>query len=413
MRIRPSYMDALTAVAQTGVAVLLGREAVQQGWPALDLAGYLLVGLVNIPGAVRAKAPVAVCLFVHLAWFVYVTAGYWPVVNCLGPMLGVYTVAALCPRRTSLACAALMSAIWIYGGLLGNGPGGGSMAAVVAQAVVFPALLWRFGLLARRAADLARELRLERDERARREVAEERGRIARELHDIVAHHMSVISVQAGLAGFVFSSAPETARAALSTIEDTSAEALDELRRMLSLLRASDLEDGRPGDPGTDGPGWDGSGDRDAPMPGLSRLDEMAERVRAVGVAVELRVTGEPRPLAPGVELCAYRVVQEALTNVIKHARYASVVVELDYRPAHIGVTVTDDGAGSGEGKREEGGDPAIVLPGSGHGLIGMRERAKLYGGTIGIGPRSEGGYAVCLTLPTSARTVPRGDDRPA
>ncbi|MFZ3474726.1 sensor histidine kinase [Streptomyces sp. 4.24] len=402
MRIRPSSMDVLTAVAQTGVAVLLGQEAAQQGWPELDLAAYLLVGLVNVPGAVRTKAPLAVCLFVQLSWCVYVTAGYWPVVNCLGPMLAVYTVAALCPRRTSLACAALMGAIWIYGGLLGNGPGGGSMAAVVAQAVVFPAVLWRFGLMARRSTDLARQLRLERDERARREVAEERGRIARELHDIVAHHMAVISVQAGLAGFVFSSAPATALAALNTIEDTSAEALDELRRMLRLLRTDDPEDG---------PGWAGTGDRDEPMPGLSRLAEMAERVRAVGVPVELRVTGEPRALAPGVELCAYRVVQEALTNVIKHARHASVSVELDYRPGHISVTVTDDGAGRGQGNAE-GGRPAGAAPGSGHGLIGMRERAKLYGGTIGIGPRGGGGYAVCLTLPTSARTVPR-DEHPA
>ncbi len=395
MRIRPSYVDVLTAAAQTGVAVLLGREAVQQGWPELDLAGYLLVGLVNVPGAVRTRAPLAVCLFVMAAWCVYVTAGYWPVVNSFGPMLAVYTVAALRPVRTSLACAGLMSAVWIYAGLLGNGPGGGSMAAVLAQAVVFPAVLWRFGLIARRSAGLARQLRREQDERARREVAEERGRIARELHDIVAHHMSVISVQAGLAGFVFSSAPATARAALNTIEETSAEALDELRRMLSLLRAPDADDRADGA---------GSGGRDAPMPGLSRLGEMAERVRAAGVPVELRVTGEPRPLAPGVELCAYRVVQEALTNVLKHARHARVTVTLDYRPAHIDVSVTDDA---------EVVDPAKILPGSGHGLIGMRERAKLYGGTIGIGPRSEGGYGVYLTLPTSARTVPRGDDHPA
>lgn len=413
MRIRPSYVDVLTAAAQTGVAVLLGREAVQQGWPELDLAGYLLVGLVNVPGAVRTRAPLAVCLFVMAAWCVYVTAGYWPVVNSFGPMLAVYTVAALCPVRTSVACAGLMSAVWIYAGLLGHGPGGGSMATVLAQALVFPAVLWRFGLIARRSAGLARQLRREQDERARREVAEERGRIARELHDIVAHHMSVISVQAGLAGFVFSSAPATARAALNTIEDTSAEALDELRRMLSLLRSTGADDPADG-AGLDGTGLDGTGatgrggpghgGRDAPMPGLSRLGEMAERVRAAGVPVELRVTGEPRPLAPGVELCAYRVVQEALTNVLKHARHARVTVTLDYRPGHMGVTVTDDG---------EVVDPAKIAPGSGHGLIGMRERAKLYGGTIVIGPRSEGGYGVYLTLPTSARTVPRGDDLPA
>ncbi|MFJ3202725.1 sensor histidine kinase [Streptomyces sp. NPDC086989] len=400
MRIRPSSMDALTALAQTGVAVLLGREAVAQGWPPLDLAAYLLVGLVTVPVAVRTKAPVAVCLFTQLMWVVYVTAGYWPVVTCFGPMLAVYTVAALCPVRTSAVCAALMGAVWIYAGLLGNGPAGGSMATVLAQAVVFPAVLWRFGLVARRSAELARQLRRERDERARRDVAEERARIARELHDIVAHHMCVISVQAGLAGYVFDSAPCTAKAALSTIEDTSAEALDELRRMLSLLRDTDREQPDGGaDPETPG--------RDAPMPGLSRLGEMAERVRAAGVPVSLRITGDARALAPGVELCAYRVTQEALTNVLRHAPGASVTVALDYQPTYLSVTVTDDGAGGGP-------VPAKLAQGSGNGLMGMRERAKLYGGTISTGPRSEGGYAVCLTLPTSARTVlPRGDGRPA
>ncbi|KOY56183.1 sensor histidine kinase [Streptomyces sp. XY332] len=399
MRIRPSSMDALTALAQTGVAVLLGREAVAQGWPPLDLAAYLLVGLVTVPVAVRTKAPVAVCLFTQLMWVVYITAGYWPVVTCFGPMLAVYTVAALCPVRTSAACAALMAAVWVYAGLLGNGPGG-SMATVLAQAVVFPAVLWRFGLVARRSAELARQLRRERDERARRDVAEERARIARELHDIVAHHMSVISVQAGLAGYAFDSAPHTARAALSTIEDTSAEALDELRRMLSLLRDTDREQ-------PDGGAGPQAPDRDAPMPGLSRLAEMAERVRAAGVPVNLQVTGDARALAPGVELCAYRVTQEALTNVLKHAPGSRVTVTLDYRPTHLSVTVTDDGAGGGP-------VPAKLVRGSGNGLIGMRERAKLYGGTISTGPRSEGGYAVCLTLPTSARTVPpRGDGRPA
>ncbi|MFK0223614.1 sensor histidine kinase [Streptomyces vinaceus] len=396
MRIRPSSMDALTALAQTGVAVLLGREAAIQGWPPLDLAAYLLVGLVTVPVAVRTKAPVAVCLFTQLMWVVYITAGYWPVVTCFGPMLAVYTVAALCPVRTSAACAALMGVIWVYAGLLGNGPGG-SIATVLAQAVVFPAVLWRFGLVARRSAELARQLRRERDERARRHVAEERARIARELHDIVAHHMSVISIQAGLGGYVFDSAPHTARTALSTIQDTSAEALDELRRMLSLLRDTDRD--RVDDDGT-GPAAPG---RDAPMPGLSRLAEMAERVRAAGVAVELRITGDARALAPGVELCAYRVTQEALTNVLKHAPGARVTVALDYRPAHLAVTVTDDGAGADP-------VPAKLVRGGGNGLIGMRERAKLYGGTISTGPRSEGGYTVCLTLPTSARTVPpRGD----
>ncbi|MEU1025927.1 ATP-binding protein, partial [Streptomyces sp. NPDC005904] len=160
----------------------------------------------------------------------------------------------------------------------------------------------------------------------------------------------------------------------------------ELRRMLRVLRAGD--------------GEDGDGTPEAPMPGLARLAEMVERVRAGGVPVELRVTGEPRPLAPGIELCAYRVVQEALTNVLKHAPGAGTDVELAYRRRHIEVSVSNDGKGVIQDR---------VRTGGGHGLIGMRERAKLYGGTISIGPLSEGGFAVRLTLPTSARAAAQGD----
>ncbi|MFF1715487.1 sensor histidine kinase [Streptomyces sp. NPDC058268] len=382
MRMRPLVADTSIAVALTTVAVLLGQESAKQGWPELDVRGYVLVALVNVPIVARSRAPLTVLTVVYLAWIAYVTVGYWPVVNTFGPMLAVYTVASLKPPRVSLPCAALMSAVWIYAGAISEGA---TMASVTGQAIGFPLVIWRFGHVARRSAELARQLKREQDERARREVAEERGRIARELHDVVAHHMSVISVQAGLAKFVFTSDPATAHAALSTISGTSGEALEELRRMLRVLRAREEGDGAP----------------DAPMPGLARLGEMVERVRAGGVAVELRVEGTPRQLAPGVELCAYRVVQEALTNVLRHARGAGALVELRYQPHHVTVSVTNDG---------EGVIPDRVGTGSGHGLIGMRERAKLYGGTISIGPRSEGGFAVRLTLPTSAQAASQGDD---
>ncbi|MGA4850772.1 sensor histidine kinase [Streptomyces sp. G5(2025)] len=385
MRIRPLVVDALIAVALTTVAVLLGQESVRQGWPELDASGYALVVLANAPAVLRGKAPVAVLLFVLVVWIVYVRAGYWPVLNTFAPMLTVYTVASLRPARVSLPCAALMGSVWIYAGVV---TAGSNMGAVAAQAIGFPLVIWRFGYAARRTAELARQLKLEQDERARREVAEERGRIARELHDVVAHHMSVISVQAGLATFVFGSDPATARAALGTISGTSGEALEELRRMLRVLRA---EGGEPGG---------GDAAPEAPMPGLARLDDMVERVRAGGVPVTLRVTGTPRPVAPGVELCAYRVVQEALTNVMKHARGAGATVELAYRARHIEVSVIDDGKGVIQDR---------MRTGSGHGLIGMRERAKLYGGTISIGPLSEGGFAVRLTLPTSAQAAAQGD----
>ncbi|MFD9135321.1 sensor histidine kinase [Streptomyces bottropensis] len=380
MRIRPLAVDALLAAALTSVALLLGPEAARQGQKPLDVTAYALVILVHVPLVLRSRAPVVVCCLVHATWLVYITADYWPVVCSFGPMLAVYTVASLLVPSVSVPCAALMGGVWIYAGAVNHTD---SWPSVVGQAVVYPAVLWRFGLLARRSAELARQLRLEQAERARREVAEERGRIARELHDVVAHHMSVISVQTGLARFVFDTDRQTARTALGTIEATGKEALEELRRMLMLLRAAD--DGGPA----------------GPMPGLARLAEMTERVRAGGVPVTLTVEGTPRPLAPGVDLCAYRVVQEALTNVLKHAPGASVEVRLRYEPHHVTVSVKDDG---------EGVIPARVRTGSGHGLLGMRERAKLYGGEIDIGPQDQGGFAVRLILPTSVRAPQQGDD---
>ncbi len=382
MRIRPLVVDVLIVAALTGVALLLGPEAARQGQNPLDATAYALVVLVHLPLVLRGRAPVLVCCLVHATWLAYITAGYWPVVCSFGPMLGVYTVASLCASRVSVACAALMGATWIYAGAVSYTDG---WPAVVAQAVVYPTVLWRFGALARRASELARQLRREQAERARREVAEERGRIARELHDVVAHHISVISVQTGLARFVFDTDRQTTRTALDTIEATGKEALEELRRMLTVLRAAD--DSAPA----------------GPMPGLARLSEMTERVRAGGTPVSLAVEGTERPLAPGVELCAYRVVQEALTNVLKHAPGASAQVRLRYEPHQVTVSVTDDGDG-------EGVIPARVRTGGGHGLLGMRERAKLYGGEIDIGPQDQGGFAVRLILPTSARAAQQGDD---
>jgi signal transduction histidine kinase len=379
MRIRPLAVDALIAAALTGVAVLLGPEAARQGQNPLDATAYALVVLVHLPLVFRGQAPVAVCCLVHASWLVYITAGYWAVVCSFGPMLAVYTVASLRPVLTSVPCAALMGGVWIYAGAVSHTD---SWASVVGQAVVYPAVLWRFGVVARRSADLTRQLRREQAERARREVAEERGRIARELHDVVAHHMSVISVQTGLARFVFDTDRPTARTALDTIDATGKEALEELRRMLMVLRA--VDDGAPA----------------GPMPGLARLDEMVERVRAGGVSVALSAEGTPRPLAPGVELCVYRVVQEALTNVLKHAPGARAAVRLTYEPHQVTVSVMDDGQGV---------IPDRVRTDGGHGLLGMRERAKLYGGQISIGPQEQGGFAVRLTLPTSARAAGRGD----
>ncbi|WP_306188813.1 sensor histidine kinase [Streptomyces sp. MK5] len=394
MRIRPLTVDGLTALAPTTVACLLGAEAARQGWPPLDAFAWTLVALTNLPLALRGLAPLTVFVVVHLSWTVYVTLGYWPVVNSPAAMVALYTVAATRSNRVTAVCAALMGGVWIYAGAISHSD---SMASVVGQAIGYPLVLWRFGYVARRTAELTVRLRAEQAERARREVAEERVRIARELHDVVAHHMAVINVQAGLARFVFDSDARTAREALSTIADAGGEALAELRRMLGLLRADGVD-------GTDGAGEHGAATE--PTPGLDRLEEMVERVRAGGVPVDLRVHGEPRPLSPGVQLCVYRVVQEALTNVLKHAPGAAAAVELVYRAGEMTVSVTDDGHLEERGR---GMDPDRMPAPGGHGLIGMRERAKLYGGTIVVGPRREGGFGVHLTLPTSEQAARRGD----
>ncbi|GAB3944544.1 hypothetical protein GCM10027614_34910 [Micromonospora vulcania] len=229
------------------------------------------------------------------------------------------------------------------------------------------------------AARVAQQLEYEQEQRARRAVVEERVRIARELHDVVAHHMSVISVQAGLARYVLATDPQTARTALGTVLETSGEALDELRRLLSLLRLN----------------VDGAGEESgsyAPAPGLDQLDELVQRVRAAGVRVEVTTTGTPRSLPPGADLCAYRVIQESLTNVLKHAPLAAATVALHYARDLLTARIRDDGT------------PGAPRSGTaeGHGLVGMRERAHLYGGTLTAGPQSTGGFEVVLTLPIPA-----------
>jgi signal transduction histidine kinase len=203
---------------------------------------------------------------------------------------------------------------------------------------------------------------------AGRVVAEERLRIAQELHDIVGHSMSVIAVQAGVGAHVLDAHPEQARVALETISATSRGTLTEMRRLLGVLRDDD-------------------GDRsNAPAPGLGDVPGLVADVRAAGVPVALRVDGDGAAVPPGVELAAYRVVQEALTNVIKHAGATTRVdVTVHHLPSSLGVEVVDDGAGPSGG--------------AGHGLLGMRERVELWGGELSVGPGPDGGFRVAALLP--------------
>ena len=197
-------------------------------------------------------------------------------------------------------------------------------------------------------------------------------RIARELHDIVAHHMSVISLQAGLAEFVLDADPPTARNAIATVSDASREAMLEMRRLLDVLRV----------------GRDEEVDLQ-PQPGLAQVEELVARTRAAGLPVDLEITGNVRELPVGPDLCAYRAVQEALTNVLKHAGPARARVSVDYGERTLTVRISDDGAKTLVG----------TVPSAAHGIRGMRERAELYGGVLTAGSADGGGFAVLLRLP--------------
>jgi signal transduction histidine kinase len=221
--------------------------------------------------------------------------------------------------------------------------------------------------LARENAELAAE----RDRRAAEAVAEERARIARELHDVVAHAISVIVLQARGGRRVLTTSPEEASGAFDTIEHTGEQALDEMRRLLAMLRY-DEEHGL------------------TPQPGLHALDDLAGSISRMGLPVEVVREGTPVELSAGVDLSAYRIVQEALTNALKHAGPARARVHVRYAADHVDLEVLDDGPGTGTGG------------GSGHGLVGIRERAELYGGRVEAGRCPEGGYAVRASLPIGA-----------
>jgi signal transduction histidine kinase len=220
-----------------------------------------------------------------------------------------------------------------------------------------------------RLAQRTVELEHEREAKARAAVAEERARIARELHDVVAHAISVVVLQARGGRRRLESDPAEARAAFDAIERTGEQALGEMRRLLGMLRESDDELAR------------------APQPSLARLQSLADEVRSSGLPVDLEIEGEPVELPPGVDLSAYRIVQEALTNALKHAGPARARVRVSYEPQAVELEVTDDGRGNGAGA------------GSGHGLVGIRERVAVVGGKLDAGPRPDGGYAVRVVLP--------------
>ena len=238
--------------------------------------------------------------------------------------------------------------------------------------VIIVAGPWFAGRALRGWRERAEELERLTDHVARIAVLDEQARIAREMHDVVAHSVSLMVVQAGGARRMLDEDPEESRAALESIEEAGRQALQELRRSLGMLRNGTTEPAEL-----------------SPQPGTAQIEELLARTRAGGLPVELEVEGEPRPVAAGIDLTAYRIVQEALTNAVRHAGPARAGVRLHWSPGALELTVTDDGRGP------NGAGPG----GGGHGLIGMRERVAAYGGTFQAGPAAGGGYEIRARIP--------------
>jgi signal transduction histidine kinase len=312
-----------------------------------------------------------------------------PVVADLVIIVLIYSVAAYRSRRVSTTClliylAGLVLALSRWAPAYRTGFGGpllfstgGLIAMGLAAWVLGDSMAYRRAYNAALEERAAR-LEAERDAQARIAAAAERARIAREIHDVIAHNVSVMVVQADGASYALDGDPERSREALAAISGTGRQALAELRHLLGVLHTEDEEV------------------RFAPLPGVGQLDALIAQVRAAGLPVSFAVEGTPRPMADGPALAAYRVVQESLTNTRRHAGLgATASVTLRYGDDGLRVRVADTGAGVARPAGERGG--------AGHGLAGMRERAALYGGTVRAGPRPEGGYEVTAELPLSAR----------
>jgi signal transduction histidine kinase len=388
----PLVVDTLIAAALTALSLftILGGAL---DFSQTDALGLTLALLQTVPLALRRVFPVAVFAVTISALGAHAMLATGSFNSSLGSLVALFTVAERCSRRVGIAAAAVAASVITFVIVYRVGVPAGLSGLVQSLLTVF--VVWLVGTWAQErrryigtVEERAARAESEREARAARAVADERARIARELHDVVTHHVSVIVIQAGAALRALDRRPEDARTALEAIDGSGRTALADMRRMLGILA--------PGQAG------DGSGGEavPAPMPGLDRLGELLEQVRATGLRTELSVVGTPRTLDAGVELSAYRIVQEALTNTLKHAPDARAAVTIRYEPDALEVEVVDDG-GSGRAP-----DRALAHPGdAGHGLIGMRERVAVFGGTLAAGPHGAG-FRVAARLPLDAAPTP-------
>jgi len=375
----PMVVDAIIAFGLAGLS-LVSVASGDSGTGSRETLSVFLLLMESLPLAFRRRwtIPVfaisvgATVLHAAMASDVSVNEGF-------GSLVALFTVAERYPRRVSGPAALIMAGSFI--GLTASKVGLVNALTAMISTMLAIGVIWALGDWVRTRRrytaaieESARILEADRGERARRAVQDERERIARELHDIVTHHVSVIVIQAGAGLSALDQRPEQARSALEAIDRTSRQALTDMRRMLGILG----ESSPTGDPARE------------PQPGLARLGELIEEVRSAGLPVELSVDGQRRPLDDGIELSAYRIVQEALTNTLKHARGARARVRLGYETRALRIEVTDQG---GSGHRDLG-----ELAAGGRGLIGMRERVALFGGELETGATPDG-FRVMARLP--------------
>ena len=380
MNVIRRYPDAVLAAALLAVlAAELALKTPAPGESAPGWVAYAWAPAITAPIAVHRRWPVVAVLVAGAAVVGY-AAGHYAAFPGYAAFALVFVVSLHTGRgRGALAFATMALAIGLALALQTEHT---VTASTWVVSLLGLAVAWLAGenlrtRQSRMAAWRERAVRLEadREERARQAVAEERLRIARELHDVVAHSMSVIAVQAGVAHHVIDSRPELARQALSTVETNTRAALVEMRRLLGVLRS-------PGEPSASL----------VPAPGLADVPVLMDQFFEAGLRVEMEVSGEPAGVPDGVDLSAYRIVQEGLTNVLRHGGPAARL-DIFYDTGLVRVTIEDDGPG---------GEPAAE---PGHGLIGMRERVAVFGGTFTAGPRPGGGFDLRATLPYAQTSV--------
>lgn len=395
IRRHPTGVDSFWAVFLLGISgmTIVVGDAGDGGRVERVAIVPVVIGLCVVV-ALRRRAPEKMLLLAIAMGVAQLVFGVRPTVANFAMLVITFTVATVGERwasRLALACslcAATLSQLrwperedmprsWVE-----------SVFLVVVMTVPF-VLAWVLGdsMRTRRAyfdqlEERAARLEREREAQSKVAVAAERARIARELHDVVAHNVSVMVVQADGAAYVMDTAPDQARQALETISGTGRQALAEMRRLLGVLRTGDAPE---------------TGEY-VPQPDVEQIEDLIEQVRAAGLAVDFRIEGTARPLPSGVELTAYRIVQEALTNTRKHGGPdAGASVRLVYFDDGLGLLVEDDGRGAAHELYEDGG-----ADGAGHGMIGMRERVGMVGGTLDAGPRPGGGFRISALLPLKA-----------